>query len=59
MAVVPAAAMHSPRREGSLRPSVTELKLFVREPVVLIFVFPFPVLTVLVPGGCSTMTTQA
>jgi ABC-2 type transport system permease protein len=34
-----------------LRLAVTELKLFVREPMVLTFVFAFPVLTVLILGG--------
>jgi ABC-2 type transport system permease protein len=34
-----------------LRLAATELKLFVREPVVLTFVFAFPVLTVLILGG--------
>lgn len=34
-----------------IRLAVTELKLFVREPMVLTFVFAFPVLTVLVLGG--------
>jgi ABC-2 type transport system permease protein len=34
-----------------LRLAATELKLFVREPMVLTFVFAFPVLTVLVLGG--------
>jgi ABC-2 type transport system permease protein len=34
-----------------LRLAGTELKLFVREPVVLTFVFAFPVLTVLILGG--------
>jgi ABC-2 type transport system permease protein len=34
-----------------VRLAVTELKLFVREPVVLTFVFAFPVLTVLILGG--------
>jgi ABC-2 type transport system permease protein len=34
-----------------LRLATTELKLFVREPVVLTFVFAFPVLTVLILGG--------
>jgi ABC-2 type transport system permease protein len=34
-----------------LRLAVTELKLFLREPIVLTFVFAFPVLTVLVLGG--------
>jgi ABC-2 type transport system permease protein len=34
-----------------LRLAAMELKLFVREPVVLTFVFAFPVLTVLVLGG--------
>jgi ABC-2 type transport system permease protein len=33
------------------RLAVTELKLFVREPMVLTFVFAFPVLTVLILGG--------
>jgi ABC-2 type transport system permease protein len=36
---------------GLGRLAVTELKLFVREPLVMIFVFAFPVLTVLVLGG--------
>ena len=36
---------------GLLRLAATEMKLFVREPLVLIFVFAFPVLTVLVLGG--------
>jgi ABC-2 type transport system permease protein len=34
-----------------LRLAGTEMKLFVREPIVLTFVFAFPVLTVLVLGG--------
>jgi ABC-2 type transport system permease protein len=34
-----------------LRLAATELKLFVREPMVLTFVFAFPVLTVLILGG--------
>jgi ABC-2 type transport system permease protein len=34
-----------------LRLATTELKLFVREPMVLTFVFAFPVLTVLILGG--------
>jgi ABC-2 type transport system permease protein len=34
-----------------LRLAATEIKLFVREPMVLTFVFAFPVLTVLVLGG--------
>jgi ABC-2 type transport system permease protein len=34
-----------------LRLALTELKLFVREPMVLTFVFAFPVLTVLILGG--------
>jgi ABC-2 type transport system permease protein len=34
-----------------LRLAATEMKLFVREPMVLTFVFAFPVLTVLVLGG--------
>jgi ABC-2 type transport system permease protein len=34
-----------------LRLAATELKLFVREPIVLTFVFAFPVLTVLILGG--------
>ena len=34
-----------------LRLAGTELKLFVREPMVLTFVFAFPVLTVLILGG--------
>ncbi len=34
-----------------LRPAATELRLFVREPMVLTFVFAFPVLTVLILGG--------
>jgi ABC-2 type transport system permease protein len=34
-----------------LRLAVTEMKLFLREPIVLTFVFGFPVLTVLVLGG--------
>jgi ABC-2 type transport system permease protein len=34
-----------------LRLAVTEMKLFVREPMVVTFVFAFPVLTVLVLGG--------
>jgi hypothetical protein len=34
-----------------LRLAATEMKLFVREPIVLTFVFAFPVLTVLVLGG--------
>ena len=34
-----------------LRLAVSELKLFVREPMVLTFVFAFPVLTVLILGG--------
>jgi ABC-2 type transport system permease protein len=34
-----------------LRLAVTEMKLFLREPVVLTFVFAFPVLTVLILGG--------
>jgi ABC-2 type transport system permease protein len=34
-----------------LRLVTTELKLFVREPMVLVFVFAFPVLTVLILGG--------
>ena len=34
-----------------LRLAATELKLFIREPMVLTFVFAFPVLTVLVLGG--------
>jgi ABC-2 type transport system permease protein len=34
-----------------LRLAATEMKLFVREPLVLTFVFAFPVLTVLVLGG--------
>lgn len=34
-----------------LRLAVTEMKLFVREPMVLTFVFAFPVLTVLILGG--------
>jgi len=34
-----------------LRLAATELRLFVREPVVLTFVFAFPVLTVLILGG--------
>ena len=38
-------------RAGMLRLAVTEMKLFVREPLVLVFVFAFPVLTVLVLGG--------
>ncbi|HLM29598.1 MAG TPA: ABC transporter permease [Acidimicrobiales bacterium] len=33
------------------RLAVTEMKLFVREPMVLTFVFAFPVLTVLILGG--------
>jgi ABC-2 type transport system permease protein len=36
---------------GLLRLAGTEMKLFVREPMVLTFVFAFPVLTVLVLGG--------
>jgi ABC-2 type transport system permease protein len=36
---------------GLLRLAGTELKLFVREPMVLTFVFAFPVLTVLILGG--------
>jgi ABC-2 type transport system permease protein len=36
---------------GLLRLAVTEMKLFVREPLVVTFVFAFPVLTVLVLGG--------
>src|SRR5436305_15180006 len=31
--------------------AVTELKLFLREPLVLAFVFAFPIVTVLVLGG--------
>jgi ABC-2 type transport system permease protein len=34
-----------------LRLAATEMKLFVREPMVLTFVFAFPVLTVLILGG--------
>ncbi len=34
-----------------LRLAAIEMKLFVREPMVLIFVFAFPVLTVLILGG--------
>ena len=34
-----------------MRLAVSELKLFVREPMVLTFVFAFPVLTVLILGG--------
>jgi ABC-2 type transport system permease protein len=34
-----------------IRLAVSELKLFVREPMVLTFVFAFPVLTVLILGG--------
>jgi ABC-2 type transport system permease protein len=34
-----------------LRLAITELKLFVREPMVLTFVFAFPVLTVVILGG--------
>ena len=34
-----------------VRLAATEMKLFVREPIVLTFVFAFPVLTVLVIGG--------
>jgi ABC-2 type transport system permease protein len=34
-----------------LRLAATEMKLFVREPMVLTFVFAFPILTVLVLGG--------
>jgi ABC-2 type transport system permease protein len=34
-----------------LRLAATELRLFVREPIVLTFVFAFPVLTVLILGG--------
>lgn len=34
-----------------LRLAVTEMKLFLREPIVLTFVFAFPVITVLVLGG--------
>jgi ABC-2 type transport system permease protein len=34
-----------------LRLAITEMKLFVREPMVLTFVFAFPVLTVLILGG--------
>jgi ABC-2 type transport system permease protein len=44
-----------PRRSGVMRAllrlATTELKLFVREPMVLTFVFAFPVLTVLILGG--------
>ncbi len=36
---------------GLGRLAATELKLFVREPLVVIFVFAFPILTVLVLGG--------
>jgi hypothetical protein len=34
-----------------LRLAITELKLFVREPMVLTFVFALPVLTVVILGG--------
>jgi ABC-2 type transport system permease protein len=43
--------MPSAMRPGLLRLAATEMKLFVREPLVLTFVFAFPVLTVLVLGG--------
>jgi ABC-2 type transport system permease protein len=43
--------MRSPMLRALLRLASTEMKLFVREPVVLTFVFAFPVLTVLVLGG--------
>ena len=41
----------TPRRAGVARLVWTELKLVLREPVVLTFVFAFPVITVLVLGG--------
>jgi ABC-2 type transport system permease protein len=43
--------MPSAMRPGLLRLAATEMKLFAREPLVLTFVFAFPVLTVLVLGG--------
>jgi ABC-2 type transport system permease protein len=43
--------MRSSLPRALLRLAATEMKLFVREPVVVTFVFAFPVLTVLVLGG--------
>jgi ABC-2 type transport system permease protein len=42
-----------------LRLAATEMKLFVREPMVLTFVFAFPVITVLILGGVFDEDDQA
>ena len=47
----PAATVHAAGRPSVARLIWTELKLVLREPVVLTFVFAFPVITVLVLGG--------